>query len=117
MVGIGGMIGSIGRYLISIWLIRPADHLPFGTLMVNLLGSLLIGFLIALGARQSETWRLLLVTGFCGGFTTFSTFSLENLKLIQLGNTSLFIQYTLISILGGLACVYIGYLSGTKLFH
>ena len=117
LVGLGGMIGSIGRYLFSLWLIRPADHIPAGTLLVNLLGSLLIGFLIAFCARQSDTWRLLLITGFCGGFTTFSTFSLENLKMLQLGNISLFAQYTLISLIGGLGCAYIGYVTGTKLFH
>jgi CrcB protein len=117
IVGLGGMVGTMGRYLISIWMIRPADQLPLGTLTVNLLGSFIIGILIAISARHTETWRLLLITGFCGGFTTFSTFSLENLKLLQTGNFSLFAQYTLVSLVGGLLFVYLGYLLSTKIFH
>ena len=106
-VGIGGAIGAILRYLLSQ---LPLQHaLPIKTLFINLLGSLVIGFL-------SAKFQLLLITGVCGGFTTFSTFSLESLQLIQNGDTPLALLYMAISLVGGLACVAFGYFIGQASF-
>jgi CrcB protein len=116
LVGLGGFIGSVGRYLVAVWLMKIDWQTPVATLFVNVLGSLLIGLIIASSVRNMDNLRLLLVTGFCGGFTTFSTFSLENLKLIEQGYYATSIQYILMSLLGGLLFVFLGYLAGTKLF-
>ena len=115
-VGIGGAIGAILRYLLSQLSLQHA--LPIKTLFINLLGSLVIGFLSA--KFQQSHWfegdQLLLITGVCGGFTTFSTFSLESLQLIQNGDTPLALLYMAISLLGGLACVAFGYFIGQASF-
>jgi CrcB protein len=114
LVGLGGFVGSSARYLVS--KLNISVHffsLPVGTLAVNILGSFLIGILIGLSAKNdiiSDNLRLLLMVGFCGGFTTFSTFSAENLTLIQNGQIGLMLVYTAISISFGLSAVYIGYL-------
>lgn len=86
-VGLGGALGAISRYWLSGWVQNAAGgFFPFGTLAVNIAGSLIIGFVLGLGAGRfliAPEWRLLLTTGFCGGFTTFSTFSYETLALIE----------------------------------
>lgn len=115
-VGLGGFAGSVCRYLISLTLAKMNHQLPSGTLLANLIGSFLIGFIIASSLRQNDNWKLLLVTGFCGGFTTFSAFSLENLKLIQEGLFTTALQYIAVSLVGGLLLVFLGYSLGTKLF-
>ena len=103
------------RYLIGRWLNHPAYLLPYGTLLVNILGSLLIGFVIGFVARSSsftENHALILATGFCGGFTTFSAFALENQLFLKSGDYGSFVGYTLASVLLGLLAVFIGlYLS------
>jgi len=87
LVGIGGFIGSVSRYysqqIVSKFF---PSTLPYGTLTVNIVGCFLIGVIYALseeGNILTPEWRLFLATGFCGGFTTFSTFSYESIKLIQ----------------------------------
>ena len=114
-VGMGGFIGSVGRYLISYWLLRYNHQFPSGTLLVNLLGSFLIGLILASSLKNSESWRLLMVTGFCGGFTTFSAFSLENLKMLQDGQWIPAVQYILTSLIGGLFLAFLGYALSTKM--
>lgn len=113
LVGLGGFGGSALRYLFGIWLLRlsTAWALPVGTFAVNILGSFLIGLLYGLSAKDdylTPSFRLLLITGFCGGFTTFSTFSYENLSLLQQGQTLQFSLYALGSLLTGLAAVALG---------
>ena len=86
--------------------------LPWGTLAVNLLGCFIIGVIYALFSKHTSTSNslfLLLTTGFCGGFTTFSTFANESLQMLQNGNISGFITYILLSLIAGLALVALGY--------
>ncbi len=117
LVGLGGFAGSIARYLVSklnvTWQVLA---IPMGTLTVNVLGSLLIGFLVGLSAKSnflSADLRLLLMVGFCGGFTTFSSFTNENLMLMQNGQFMTVILYTSISIILGFSAVYVGYIFGS----
>lgn len=102
LIALGGALGSVLRYLMI-----SAIGAPVGTLAVNVLGSFAIGMLFAaLGAR--EGWQLFLMTGFLGGFTTFSAFSLDTLKLIQSGQTLQAAAYVLGSIALSLAAVALG---------
>ena len=118
LIGLGGFAGSIARYFIS----RLNNHIevlsiPIGTLVVNVLGSLLIGFLIGISEKSpilTVELRMLLMVGLCGGFTTFSTFTGENLMLMRNGQFLILFFYTGLSILFGFAAVYLGYVS-TKL--
>ena len=84
-VGLGGAAGSVVRYMLSAWLLAGHTLLgfPAGTFAVNALGSLLIGILLE--ATSSETLGWLLIVGFCGGFTTFSTFSADTVRLLRAG--------------------------------
>ena len=117
MVGIGGFVGSILRYKIGTLIAtKTTSDFPWGTFCVNLVGAFLIGLLISSALKQQQAMMLLLVTGFCGGFTTFSTFALENLRLLQSGQWSIFLSYILLSILGGILLCFGGYLVGTKTF-
>jgi fluoride exporter len=112
LVGSGGFIGSVLRYYISKLIQDSYASFPAGTLSVNVVGSLVIGFLIGLALKNpsfSLEWRLILMVGFCGGFTTFSTFTSENLKLIQDGQIFFVFLYTGLSLLLGFSAVYLGY--------
>lgn len=88
LVGLGGCIGSVARYLVATWVqSRSGSLFPFGTLAVNVLGCLVIGALMALAVEReslSPNLRLLLVTGVLGGFTTFSAFGYETLALVEI---------------------------------
>ncbi len=104
-VGLGSGLGAVTRLLLSVWLyVPPGTGLPLATLLANLLGSLLIGFYTALTAPDGR-WavrpaiRLLVLGGFCGGFTTFSLFSLESLLLLQQGRGLLALFYLLATLL------------------
>jgi CrcB protein len=115
LVGTGGFIGSIARYLVS-RLTARVDwfSIPLGTLTVNIAGSFLIGLLIGISERSpilSVEWRMLLMVGLCGGFTTFSSFTGENLMLMRNGQFFSLFLYTGLSILLGFAAVYFGYLT------
>lgn len=112
LVGIGGAIGSVFRYLSTILTNRFWNNsFPLGTFAVNIIGCILIGILVALAEKQNiinNDLKLLLITGFCGGFTTFSTFSLENIQLINTGNYTLLILNILLSVSLGVLGVWIG---------
>jgi len=114
LVGSGGFIGSVTRYYMSKFIQNSTfTSFPTGTLFVNILGSLILGFLVGLAIKHpsfSLEWRLALMVGFCGGFTTFSTFTSENLKLIQDGQFLYVLTYTGLSIFLGFTAVYLGYL-------
>jgi CrcB protein len=112
LVGIGGLLGSIARYLVAVLLAgQTAGTFPFATLAVNVAGCFLIGLIFALSDRGnvlSPEWRVFLTTGFCGGFTTFSTFSYESLRLMQDGEYLYVASYILISVVVGLAATFLG---------
>lgn len=113
LVLLGGGIGSVIRYLLSYFFNKyQTTFFPWPTFIANSLGCFLIGLFFAYTLKnnvQSETLKLLLITGFCGGFTTFSTFSLENLQLIQNQNYTLAITYTISSLLIGTIAVFLGF--------
>jgi len=113
-VGLGGLIGSVARYLVAVVFAGYfSSAFPFATLTVNIVGCFLIGVLFALsdrGAILSPEWRILLTTGFCGGFTTFSTFSYESLKLMQDGEFLYLGLNVVISVVVGFAATYLGIL-------
>lgn len=109
LVSVGGGLGSVFRYLGGI-LISKQSGFPTSTFLVNIIGSFIIGLLIAkLFHSPNETIRLLLVVGFCGGFTTFSAFSAETFQLLQDGSFSTAILYVLGSIILGLLAMVSGY--------
>lgn len=102
LIGAGGFAGSILRHLTSISVARLLPGVfPWGTLAVNIIGCFIMGLVIGSVQRESGL-RLMLATGLCGGFTTFSAFASENLDLLHAGNHLLFIAYTLSSILLGI---------------
>ncbi|GGB90906.1 putative fluoride ion transporter CrcB [Marinobacterium zhoushanense] len=111
LVALGGAVGAMGRYWVS-GVLNNAEHkLPLGTLTVNVLGSFLMGvcFVLVLErAKLSPEMRPLLMTGFMGAFTTFSTFSLEAVALIQEGHIMSALIYISLSLLLCLAALYAG---------
>lgn len=111
-VGIGGFFGSIFRYLITHYMnISTQSTFPFGTLTVNIAGSFFIGIIItaALEGDLNKSMRLLLATGFCGGFTTFSSFSYEFFSLLQHEQTGYAFLYAAASFILGIAFVWLGF--------
>lgn len=108
LVAIGGAAGSLLRYGCSRLWNGPA--FPFGTFAVNIAGSFLIGLLWAsFGKEADEQKRLLLITGFCGGFTTFSAFSLEGMQLLEQARIFIFFLYTFATVTVGLLATYLGF--------
>jgi len=110
LVFIGGGFGSVARYLISKYL-NNAEGIPYGTLLVNVLGSLLIGIILGLAIKNNtlnSNQTLLLATGFCGGFTTFSAFAFENQQLLKSGDFMSFAIYTIASFALGFLAVFFG---------
>ena len=111
LVGIGSFIGGTLRYLIAQMVqSKFLSAFPFGTLTVNIIGCLVIGIVFGLSEKLnlSPEWRLFLATGICGGFTTFSAFSLETMQLLRVGQIFYGLLYVATSILVGLLAVYLG---------
>lgn len=100
VVGLGSALGSALRYLVSLASLAMFGPLfPWGTLLVNVIGSWLIGWLATvISSGRLARWQPFLITGFCGGFTTFSLFSLETLHLITLGRPWLALAYVVVSV-------------------
>ena len=112
LVFLGGGLGSALRYLVASAMNQYSKVLPFGTFTVNIIGCLLIGMILGYAQRENtltSNQTLLLATGFCGGFTTFSAFANENLELIKNGEIFNFSVYTIGSILVGVLAVFIGF--------
>jgi CrcB protein len=114
LVGLGGGIGSILRYLGTVCSHKLFHTVfPVGTFLVNMLGCFLMGLLIGLAEHRQVlelNHRLLFVTGFCGGFTTFSAFSTESLAMFEDGNMIWGGIYVTVSVLTGLFAVWLGVL-------
>ena len=111
-VALGCALGGVCRNAVS-QALNPAAGCPWGTLAVNVLGSLAIGILsgwLAQGVAGMAAIRAFAVVGFCGGFTTFSTFSNETFRLLESGQWGLMALYAGLSVLAGLGAVALGYL-------
>lgn len=112
LVGLGGGIGSILRYLTAVFVTKNfPGAFPWGTLAVNVIGCLIIGILLGLFKRQplaNPDLKFLLVTGFCGGYTTFSAFASENVNLFQSGHSLIAFIYTATCVLVSLFAVWVG---------
>lgn len=116
LVGIGGFLGSISRYGISL-LLKGGTGFPLSTFIVNILGSLIIGALVIYfqhgGFARGHSH--IAIVGFCGGFTTFSSFSLESIKLLREGQLSLALLYVIASVIVCLGATYGGMVIASKI--
>lgn len=112
LIGLGGFIGSVSRYWVQQYFLRLVPGaFPLGTFVVNVLGCLLIGLLLGVFERHTALpapWRLFLTTGFCGGFTTFSTFAYESVALGRTGELLLLALYAAGSLLVGMLAAFVG---------
>ena len=109
---LGGGIGSVFRYIISKIFIIDKNSFPWSTLIANFIGCFIIGIILGWyvnNDKQHSDLYIFLSIGFCGGLTTFSTFSVEGLTLFKNGDFLIFVTYLLISIIGGLLLVALGY--------
>lgn len=112
IVGGGSFFGGAARYVLSLLMKELGKGFPWATLAANLLGCLIIGCLWGFFSRignESGNWALFLTVGFCGGFTTFSTFSKEALIMLQSGNVWGFAAYVAVSVIIGIALLALGY--------
>lgn len=110
-VFLGGGFGSVLRFVISKYLNNPTAGIPYGTFAVNIIGSLLVGIILGVSAKGNiltQNQTLLLATGFCGGFTTFSSFAYENHLLLKSGDFTTFATYTILSFILGFMAVFAG---------
>ena len=111
LVFIGGGVGSVLRYLINNVVNNTSGNFPLSTFLINVLGSLIIGIVLGLALKNdslSSNQTLLLATGFCGGFTTFSAFAYENQVLLKSGDFTSFVLYTLSSVIIAILAVFLG---------
>lgn len=112
LVALGGAAGSVSRYLSGLFVNRYFQHtFPLATFAVNIIGCLLIGFLFGLIEKHqpaNDNLRYLFITGFCGGFTTFSAFAAENLNFISNSNYTSAFMYITFSVIAGIAAIWIG---------
>ena len=113
LVFLGGGLGSLLRYIIALQTNTVKSGFPLGTFIVNIVGSLIIGIILGYALKNntvSQNLILLIATGFCGGFTTFSTFAFENFMFLKEGDFLSFGLYTFGSIAIGLLAVFVGLL-------
>lgn len=118
-VFIGGGLGSVLRWAVSLKMNPLHQHIPLGTLTVNLVGGFIIGLALALFSRMTNidsSWKLLITTGFCGGLTTFSTFSLEVVYLLQDGRFIWAIANMLLNLAGSLAMTLLAFVLVRQFF-
>ncbi len=119
-VAAGGAVGSALRYGFALWLEPISTGFPFSILVVNVLGSFAIAFIgeaTVGGARNTvtEAWRLAVLVGVCGGFTTFSSFSLQTVDLLRAGFVGRALANTLLSVVLCIAAAALGYLAAARL--
>lgn len=110
LVGLGGATGSMLRYAAT--LLINSKYFPYATLAVNVIGCFVIGLVFAISIKDEtflNNWKLFLATGICGGFTTFSAFSVENMALLQSGKVGLALIYILLSAVVGIMATFLGY--------
>jgi fluoride exporter len=117
LIGLGGMAGTFARYFFQVFFSRFSP-LPLATFVANMLGCFLIGVIFGLHHKQhiSDNLRLIMATGFCGGFTTFSAFALENYSFFTENNFKVALAYIGLSILLGILAVYFGNMISKELF-
>jgi CrcB protein len=111
LVFLGGGLGSVARYLLSVKFNNYENAIPYGTLLANILGSLIIGLIFGYMAKTgnlSEKYSLLIATGFCGGFTTFSAFIYENYLFVKDENYFNLIPYLAITFILGFVALFLG---------
>lgn len=110
LVAAGGGLGSALRYWI--YLLLKTQSFPYATLVINIAGSFLIGIIMALSIKLDHfpaDYKLFLATGICGGFTTFSAFSYENVSMLEAGRSNAVFIYILASVTAGIAATWLGY--------
>lgn len=109
-VASGAAIGGVLRYVISALMNVQSGKFPLSTLIINLVGSFLLGVFAAYAIKQnsSPAFKAFLTAGICGGFTTFSTFSMETLLLLQNNQWALCFVYVMVSVMGGVLLAYLG---------
>jgi fluoride exporter len=116
LVGMGGCLGSILRFWVSTYIgSRIGTRFPYGTLVVNITGSFLVGLVLAFLTARTEwgsNWRYLIPIGFIGGYTTFSAFEYETLRTIQDGQMGLGLLYMATSVIIGFVAVWGGMVAG-----
>jgi CrcB protein len=116
MVGIGGFLGSVLRFWLGSYVGgRLGARFPYGTFVINVTGSFLVGVVVTLLASKahwSPNWRYLVPIGFIGGYTTFSTFEYETLRLIQDGQPLIAMLNVTLSVVVGLFAVWVGVVAG-----
>jgi len=111
VVGIGGFIGAVCRYLIGLISVKERGIFPIKTFLINLAGSFLIGAIAALTMKNSSLnpkTVLFFKVGICGGFTTFSSFALETSNLLRNGNAAVAFAYSVLSVIFGVVAVFAG---------
>lgn len=110
LVGIGGAAGSMLRFFTGMIVSRfYTGNFPLGTFLINVIGCFFIGLLMGkIAATPNDTMKFLLITGFCGGYTTFSAFSFENIELLSSGHAATGMLYITASILAGIGAVWLG---------
>lgn len=119
-VAVGGAIGSVARYWVALWMLPLSRDLPWGTIAINIVGSFAISFFGTLTLEHgrfpvSDMGRTFFMVGVCGGFTTFSSFSLQTLELLKSGAVGRALLNIVISVAVCLASVTVGYLIAERL--
>lgn len=116
MIGLGGILGANARYLVAIWAAqRWGADFPYGTLIINISGAFALGFFMAFLQDRAfihAAYRWFFATGFCGAYTTFSTFTYESLRLFQDGSYLLGLINLVGSVVIGMLAVFVGFVLG-----